>query len=101
MRGVTIREDVKVGRADHKVPGGLVTAEIEVGEGVILGLSLSGDFTFRPKDCWDGLAAVIAGTRFAREPIERVVGEYYAKNHVDCPGVSPLDVAEAILKATG
>lgn len=98
-RGVTIREGVKMGRADHKAPGGLISAEAEVTGGRLTWLWLGGDFTFRPKDAWEGLPPSLAGEPYNRESLEQAIARYYADKHVDSPGVSPSDIAAAILKA--
>ncbi|NPV70730.1 MAG: lipoate--protein ligase family protein [Firmicutes bacterium] len=100
-RGVTIREGVRLGRADYKAPGGLITAEVEAGDGTIRWLSLSGDFTFHPKDEFDGLAAAVSGLPPEKEAVKKAVGAYYSSRSIDSPGVTPEDIATVVVKALG
>jgi hypothetical protein len=78
----------------HKAPGGLIRATVEIQEGQIVGVGLSGDFFFYPADRLADLEDSLAGAALA--DVQRAVEEFYRLNDVVSPGVTPRDFAAAL-----
>jgi lipoate-protein ligase A len=93
-RKVTIRSGVQVGQKMHKAPGGLIRATVEVQDGVIAGVSLSGDFFFYPAQRLADLEAALAGVRV--EEVEQAIARFYTEHNIESPGVTPADVARVL-----
>jgi lipoate-protein ligase A len=93
-RGVTIRAGVEVRQKAYKAPGGLIRATMEVKEGVIADVSISGDFFFYPADRLAELERALVGVRV--EEVEEVIARFYAEHAIESPGVTPADFAIAL-----
>jgi lipoate-protein ligase A len=93
-RRVTIRSGVEVRQKVHKAPGGLIRATVEVQEGVISAVSLSGDFFFYPAQRLADLAAALAGVQVSE--VEAAVARFYAQHDVNSPGVTPADFGRVL-----
>ncbi len=94
--GVKIREGVELHYGIHKAPGGLIRTVQEVQEERIRDITISGDFTFYPKEGLDGLERhLIAAQRDSKEVLERVE-EFYDTHEVDSPGVEAEDYVRAM-----
>jgi lipoate-protein ligase A len=94
--GIKIREGVDLHYGIHKAPGGLIRTVQEVQEERIRDITISGDFTFYPKEGLDGLERhLIAAHRESREILERVE-EFYDTHEVDSPGVGAEDYVRAM-----
>jgi lipoate---protein ligase len=93
-RKVTIRSGVQVGQKVYKAPGGLIRATVEVQDGVIAGVSLSGDFFFYPAPQLADLEAALAGVRV--DEVEQVIARFYAEHGIQSPGVTPADLARVL-----
>ncbi len=90
-RDVKIRAGVRVLERMRKAPGGLLRAVVEVREGVVGEVSLSGDFFFYPEDKLTGLEDVLTGVSL--EQVEQVVSRFYKQHGIESPGVTPRDFA--------
>jgi len=88
-RDVRIRAGVNVLHRMHKAPGGLIRAVIEVREGVLASVSLSGDFFLYPEAKLLELEAALAGAPIG--DVEQVVTGFYAEHGIESPGVTPQD----------
>jgi lipoate-protein ligase A len=93
-RKVTIRSGVQVGQKMYKAPGGLIRATVEVQDGVIAGVSFSGDFFFYPAQRLADLETALAGVRV--EEVEQAIARFYATHGIESPGVTPADVARVL-----
>ncbi len=93
-REVTIRAGVQVWQKAYKAPGGLIRAILEVREGVIADISLSGDFFFYPAERLADLERALVGVRV--EDVEQVIARFYADYGVESPGVTAADFARTI-----
>ena len=88
-RKVKIAEGVEVMQRVHKAPGGLMRATVEVHQGQIEAVSLSGDFFFYPADRLAELEQVLLGASL--NEVHGIVEEFYRVHTVESPGVSPGD----------
>ncbi len=93
-RALTIRSGVQLRHKMHKAPGGLIRATAEVREGVLAGVSLSGDFFFYPAEKLVDLEAALVGVPL--EGVEQAIARFYAQNGVESPGVTPADLAQVL-----
>jgi len=95
--GVKIREGVEVLYGLHKAKGGLIRTAEEVSQGRIEDVSISGDFTFYPKEGLDGLEGSLEKVPLEAEKIIERVETYYEEKKVESPGVESKDIAQTIL----
>lgn len=95
--GVKIREGVEVLYGLHKAKGGLIRTAEEVGEGRIEDITISGDFTFYPKEGLSGLEESLEKTPLKEEKIIERVETFYETKKVESPGVESRDFAQTIL----
>jgi lipoate-protein ligase A len=93
-RKVTIRAGVQVRQKMYKATGGLIRATVEVEEGVIAGVSLSGDFFFYPAERLAELEVALIGVRL--EDAGQAVARFYAEHAVVSPGVTPEDLMQVL-----
>jgi lipoate-protein ligase A len=95
--GVKIREGVEVLYGLHKARGGLIRTTEEVSEERIEDITISGDFTFFPKEQLIGLEESLEKVSLEEEQIIERVETYYEKEGVESPGVESKDIATTIL----
>lgn len=97
MEGRTVRiaAGVDVKHLVHKAPGGLIRSDVEVREGVIASLALSGDFFFYPADKLSELSQRLIGKREAE--VEETIAQFYEECGVESPGVTPSDFAKVVV----
>jgi len=88
-RAVRIRAGVDVRQRVHKAPGGLMRATLEVRDGRLASVSLSGDFFFYPAEKLAALETALAGAKV--EDARDVVDQFYAEEGVESPGVTSDD----------
>ncbi len=93
-RDVRIRAGVNVHERMHKAPGGLLRAVLEVREGVIGTVSLSGDFFFYPRQRLTALEASLSGVPVGEA--ERAVARFYEDYQIESPGVAPHDFGQLL-----
>jgi lipoate-protein ligase A len=104
-----IATGVEVAQRMYKAPGGLIRAIVETietsppklggGEGGhrgerIVEVSLSGDFFFYPADRLGALEAALAGVELSA--VEPAITEFYQREGIESPGVTPADFARAV-----
>ena len=89
-----IATGVEVAQRMWKAPGGLIRAIMETREGCIAEVSLSGDFFFYPADKLEALEAALAGV--ALNAVESAIAEFYRREGIESPGVTPADFARAL-----
>jgi len=93
-REVRIRAGVQVKQKMYKAPGGLIRAMTEVQEGVIIAVSISGDFFFFPEEKLADLEAALVGV--SEVDAEGAIARFYAEHGVESPGVTPADFARVL-----
>jgi lipoate-protein ligase A len=95
--GVKIREGVEVLYGLHKAKGGLIRTAEKISEEKIEDISISGDFTFYPKEGLDGLEGSLENVRLKEDQIIERVEAFYEEKGVESPGVESKDFATTIL----
>jgi lipoate-protein ligase A len=95
--GVKIREGVEVLYGLHKAKGGLIRTAEEVSESRIEDITISGDFTFYPKEGLIGLEESLEKAPLKEEKIIERVETFYEEKGVESPGVESKDIAKTIL----
>jgi lipoate-protein ligase A len=96
-KGVKIREGVELFYGLHKAKGGLIRTAEEISEGRIEEITISGDFTFYPKEQLTGLEESLQKAPLKEEKIIERVETYYEEKGVESPGVESKDFAQTIL----
>jgi len=88
-----------MGEGQHKAAKGLIKVKVNVRQGLIGGIVISGDFFLYPEDkLWEMEKALI-GVKADREKVLVTVKRFYQENEVLSPGVTPEDFTEAVMKA--
>lgn len=87
-RDVKIASGVNVIQRVHKAPGGLLRATLEVREGIVGSVSLSGDFFCYPAGALEELESLIEGTPLGQ--LDAAVSRFYGSG-VETPGVTQAD----------
>ena len=95
--GVKIREGVEVLYGLHKARGGLIRTAEKVSQERIEDITISGDFTFYPKEGLTGLEESLEKTPLKEEKIIERVETFYEEKKVESPGVESKDIATTIL----
>lgn len=80
----------------HKAPGGLVRAATTVAGSIIADVELTGDVTCVPRAAFASIAEALVGCRFDTGAVIEVVEATFAGSDLQCPGVSPADIASAV-----
>jgi lipoate-protein ligase A len=93
-RRVKIAEGVEVTQRVHKAPGGLIRAVVEIQQGQIMAVGLSGDFFFYPADQLADLEQYLVGATPGE--VQGAIEEFYRVRDIDSPGVTPYDLAVAL-----
>jgi lipoate-protein ligase A len=88
-RDVKIRSGVNVIQKVHKAPGGLLRCEMELIEGKIRALTLSGDFFCFPKDSIGTLERALIGKSL--DEVEGIFEDFCFGGDVEIPGVEVED----------
>ncbi len=96
-KGVKIREGVELFYGLHKAKGGLIRTVEEIAAGRIEEITLSGDFTFYPKEGFDGLEKTLSNVPLEEKQIIEKVETYYEEKKIESPGVESKDFASTIL----
>ena len=95
-RAIKIKEGVFVRNGIHKARGGLLRAEVHIGNGVIEEVRIRGDFTLYPKSSLRELESLLVGTPFERGAIERALEDFMRREEIEFPGVEVEDLLMAI-----
>jgi lipoate-protein ligase A len=93
-RTVKITAGVEVRHLVHKAPGGLIRGDLEISEGIISSVVLSGDFFFFPAEKLSDLERSLVGTR--ADTAEEIIAEFYREQDIESPGVEPADFAKVV-----
>jgi lipoate-protein ligase A len=95
--GVKIREGVEVVYGVHKARGGLIRTAEAISEEGIEDITISGDFTFFPKEQLVGLEESLEKVSLEEEKITENVEAYYEDKEIESPGVESRDFVLTIL----
>jgi lipoate-protein ligase A len=90
---------IKIKQGLHKSKGGLIRSFVRTENGIIIDISISGDFFLFPEDAFFKIIKELKGIPAIREDIERKIQEVYIKENIQSPGTLPSDFAESIMKA--
>jgi lipoate-protein ligase A len=94
-RTVKIAAGVEVKHLLHKAPGGLIRGDVEVADGVISSVVLSGDFFFYPADSLGELAQALVGKKAGE--VEQTITRFYEEQGIESPGVEPADLVKVVV----
>lgn len=89
------------GHGEYKIPGGkLVVVDLQVVDGLLSGVRLSGDFFLEPPEALDGINAALEGlpADTDAENLTRIVQEALAPE-VQMFGLSPEGIAVVVQRA--
>jgi len=96
-KGVKIREGLEIFYGLHKAKGGLIRTAEEISENKIEDITISGDFSFTPKEQLGGVEKALVGTPLDEDRIVEKVDAYYEEKGIESPGVESKDFATTIL----
>jgi len=96
-KGVKIKEGLEVYYGLHKAKGGLIRTVEEISERRIEEITISGDFTFYPKERLDGLERSLEKVPLEEDQIIERVESFYEKERIESPGVESKDFSTTIL----
>jgi lipoate-protein ligase A len=96
-KGVKIKEGVEIYYGLHKARGGLVRTAEEIAGKEIQDITISGDFTFHPKDSLNGLEKCLGKAPLEKDRLVERVETFYGEKGIESPGVDSIDFAMAIL----
>ena len=96
-KGVKIREGLEIFYGLHKAKGGLIRTAEEISENKIEDITISGDFSFTPKEQLGGVEKALVGTPLDEDRIVEKVDAYYEEEGIESPGVESKDFATTIL----
>jgi len=96
-KGVKIKEGLEVLYGIHKARGGLIRTAEEISERRLEDITISGDFTFFPKEELKGLEESLEKVSLKEDHIVERVETLYGGKGIESPGVEPEDLAIAIL----
>jgi lipoate---protein ligase len=96
-QGVKIKEGLRILYGLHKAKGGLIRTAQEISEEKIEDITISGDFTFFPKENLSGLEQSLRKAPLEERPIIERVESYYREKKIESPGVESKDFALTIL----
>lgn len=97
--GVKISEGRHLTESAYKAPGGLIRVHLLATDSVVSELMISGDFTCLPPDGIDRVAAALHGVEMSKEALAAAADAAMASLHIEMPGITGADLAEAILSA--
>ncbi len=97
LKGVKIREGVEIFYGLHKAKGGLIRTAEEISKNKIEDITISGDFSFYPKEQLGGVERALVGAPLDESQIVEKVDAYYEKKGIESPGVESKDFATTIL----
>lgn len=97
QKGVKIKEGLEIFCGIHKARGGLIRTAEEISEKRLEEVTISGDFTFFPKEELKGLEESLEKVSLEEDHIVERVETFYGEKGIESPGVESQDFASAIL----
>lgn len=98
---VRISATTAIGTANYKAEGGLIRVTIEVLEGKIKEIVISGDFFMLPSDAIAILENSLKGANTENDEPVTQIKSIYSRLSIESPGVTPEDINTAIKMALG
>lgn len=98
-RKVKISARTRIANAAFKAPGGLIRVLVDITDDAIGDMFISGDYFITPLDGFDKLGTYMAGTPVNEDEITKSVRAFFESGQVDAAGISPEDIAKAIMAA--
>jgi lipoate-protein ligase A len=92
---VKIASGVEVRHLVHKAPGGLIRGDVEIADGTISSIVLSGDFFFFPAEKLSDLERELVGKK--AEAVQETIARFYVEQSIESPGVEPSDFARVVV----
>jgi lipoate-protein ligase A len=99
-RIVKISGNVKIGEAVYKAKGGLIRILLEIVNGVINDIMISGDFCFYPKEKLIKLENYLKGIELNESILYESIKNFYIKEKIESPGVTVMDFVSSIILAS-
>ena len=96
-KGVKIKEGFEILYGIHKARGGLIRTAEEISEKRLEEVTISGDFTFFPKEDLHGLEHTLEKVPLEEDRIIEKVEIFYGEKGIESPGVESEDFAQTIL----
>ena len=97
--GVKIAAGTHLTESMHKAQGGLIRVHLVGSDGKVGDLMMSGDFTCLPPEGIDRVAGALAGVALDHAALSAAAGAAIERLGIEMPGVSPDDLATAIMAA--
>ncbi len=83
----------------HKSRGGLIRSFVASENGIIVDITISGDFFMFPEEALFVILERLKGMPVNRSAILKSIEETYTKENIQSPGTSPSDFVESIMKS--
>lgn len=99
LRMVKIKGGVNVIEVDHKARK-LIRVTVEVVEGRIRDILISGDFFMIPEEALPKLEETLKGLPLQQSVILQTIQDFYSRFKVQTPNVVPEDFVEALMKVS-
>ncbi len=87
--------------AEFKAPKGVIKVELEMANGRISRVSLSGDFFMYPEEAIEELERSLEGVEVNKEALLVAVRKFYSLTGAKTPMLEPEHWVEAIMRASG
>lgn len=94
-----IREETHLSEGRHKATGGMIKATVLDQNGVVGDLLLSGDIQVLPEDGLHQLAVDLTGRPVEQDSLADAAKQSIERRELELPGVTPEDIATAIMAA--
>ena len=98
---IKVREGTYLRHGLYQADGGLIRVEVEIEEGKIEHLAISGDFAFFPKSMVPLLSESLKGVDFEFGRVTQKVSEFLGGHLIQCRGINAEDFAWAIVGEKG
>jgi lipoate-protein ligase A len=98
---IKVKEGTYLRCGVHKAPGGLIWIEVEIGEGKIQQLKVSGDRTLLSEGEFLVLSELLQGVDFDFGQVAEKVTEFFENHCIRRPSIQPQDLACAIVGERG
>lgn len=87
-------------KIEYKVEGGkLIKVQLEMSDGRISKIKITGDFFMHPEELIEKLEASLIGCKPDRNSLERTLNEFVEENGIVLLGISVEDLIKCIMKA--
>lgn len=77
----------------------LIKISMDVENGVIISIKITGDFFMYPEDAIRGLENALIGASLDVEDLKSRISKFILENNVEIPMISVMDLVNAILSA--